>query len=245
MKFIAHRGYSAKYPENTLEAFNAVIANPHFKNGEVSGIELDIQLTADEKLVVYHNNFLEQNGERIPLGKMDYNNFSSILRKADERMIVPLFHEVLECVSHKTALFVEIKDGLYNVNHLMKFLKDLFEKYKPSRDIIVHSFSIGIMKAALQELKFPEIEFGFLCSGKDALEQAGDEFISQMDYIHPQFEFLLDNEALFLKYGKALNNVWTVNDAESVRKLKNSKCSHLIKAVTTDDLELIKAAEKL
>lgn len=243
MKFIAHRGYSAKYPANTMSAFEAVLENMYFKNGKVTGIELDIQLTADEKIVVFHDNFIGKNGEKIPLGKLDYNALCRIIGEIDDKVKVPLFHEVLDCISHKTALFVEIKEGLYNVKHLMKFLKELFAEYKPSKDIIIHSFNVEIMKAALKELKFPGIEFGFLCSSAESLVAAGDDFIAKMDYLHPQANFLLGSEDLFLKYNKVLNNVWTVNDIDILKKLENSKCSHLIKAVTTDDLELIKAAK--
>ncbi|TCI36296.1 hypothetical protein EVJ29_07340 [Exiguobacterium sp. SH4S7] len=44
MLIYAHRGYSAKYPENTLSAFRAALPF-------TDGIELDVQLTRDGRLV--------------------------------------------------------------------------------------------------------------------------------------------------------------------------------------------------
>lgn len=41
MKIMAHRGYSGKYPENTMLAFEEAA-----KTG-ADGIELDVQLTKD------------------------------------------------------------------------------------------------------------------------------------------------------------------------------------------------------
>ena len=40
-KIFAHRGYSGKYPENTMIAFKKAL------ECEVDGIELDVQLTKD------------------------------------------------------------------------------------------------------------------------------------------------------------------------------------------------------
>ena len=48
MKVFAHRGFSGKYPENTMLAFK--------KAEEVGcyGIELDVQLTKDDEIVIMH-----------------------------------------------------------------------------------------------------------------------------------------------------------------------------------------------
>lgn len=49
MKVMAHRGYSGKYPENTMLAFEEAA-----KTG-ADGIELDVQLTKDGQVVVIHD----------------------------------------------------------------------------------------------------------------------------------------------------------------------------------------------
>lgn len=50
----AHRGWSEKYPENTMEAFRAAIELG------VDQIETDIRITADGELVLFHDNTLER-----------------------------------------------------------------------------------------------------------------------------------------------------------------------------------------
>ncbi len=45
----AHRGCSYRYPENTLSAFGEACRY------EITGIELDIQLSRDRELVVIHD----------------------------------------------------------------------------------------------------------------------------------------------------------------------------------------------
>jgi hypothetical protein len=49
MKIFAHRGYSGKYPENTILAFKKAL------DIGVDGIELDVHKSKDGKLVVIHD----------------------------------------------------------------------------------------------------------------------------------------------------------------------------------------------
>ena len=49
MKNFAHRGFSGKYPENTMLAFQKA-----YEAG-ADGIELDVQLTKDGQVVVIHD----------------------------------------------------------------------------------------------------------------------------------------------------------------------------------------------
>ncbi|MBQ7592548.1 MAG: glycerophosphodiester phosphodiesterase [Clostridia bacterium] len=51
---IAHRGLSAKYPENSIEAFEAAVACG------ADEIELDVRLTRDGKMIVSHDNRLDR-----------------------------------------------------------------------------------------------------------------------------------------------------------------------------------------
>ena len=49
MKVYAHRGYSGKYPENTMLAFKEAEKTGCY------GIELDVQLTKDGEVVIIHD----------------------------------------------------------------------------------------------------------------------------------------------------------------------------------------------
>ena len=58
MKRIAHRGLSGLYPENTIEAFAAAL--PY----RPDAIELDVQLTRDGQVVIFHDETLDRLGKR-------------------------------------------------------------------------------------------------------------------------------------------------------------------------------------
>ena len=60
MKIWAHRGCSQRYPENTLLAFEKAM-----ELKELSGIELDIQLTKDGEIVVIHDERVDRTTEGI------------------------------------------------------------------------------------------------------------------------------------------------------------------------------------
>ena len=54
MKNFAHRGFSGKYPENTILAFQKALEEG------VDGIELDVQLTKDGELVIIHDESVDR-----------------------------------------------------------------------------------------------------------------------------------------------------------------------------------------
>jgi glycerophosphoryl diester phosphodiesterase len=56
---IAHRGFSGKYPENTLLAFEKAAALP------IDAIELDVHSTRDGRIVVIHDENLERTTNKI------------------------------------------------------------------------------------------------------------------------------------------------------------------------------------
>ena len=53
-KIWAHRGASGYAPENTLEAFALAVES------KADGIELDVQLTKDKKLIVIHDETIDR-----------------------------------------------------------------------------------------------------------------------------------------------------------------------------------------
>lgn len=54
MKLLAHRGYSACYPENTMEAFVQA-----YQKG-FDGVETDVHMTKDGQLVLIHDETIDR-----------------------------------------------------------------------------------------------------------------------------------------------------------------------------------------
>ncbi len=102
MLIYAHRGYSAKYPENTLSAFKAAL--PH-----VDGIELDVQLTRDGRLVVIHDETVDRttNGNGF-VKDMTLRQLRLLRTEGGER--IPTLEEVLVLIEPSdVTLNIELK----------------------------------------------------------------------------------------------------------------------------------------
>lgn len=107
--FIAHRGMSRQYPENTMPAFRAAI------DAGADMIELDVALSSDGVLVVIHDDTLLRTTEGSgfvchhtskDIQSLDAGHWFG----AEQGSIrVPDLDEVLEEVAGKIALNIEVK----------------------------------------------------------------------------------------------------------------------------------------
>lgn len=108
--YIAHRGLhdNPDIPENSMAAFRRAVDAGY-------GIELDVQLTTDDCLVVFHDETLERVcGDRRKLHELSYGELQGLrLFGTGER--IPLFCDVLESIGGRVPLIVEIKsEGRYS-----------------------------------------------------------------------------------------------------------------------------------
>lgn len=116
---IAHRGYhDSKYPENSIAAFKNAI-----KYGYT--IELDVHLTKDNKVVVFHDRTLKRaSKENKCIEDLTYEELSKY-NLFGTKYKIPLLKEVLDLVNGKVGLLIETKviefDGKLE-NELSKLL---------------------------------------------------------------------------------------------------------------------------
>lgn len=107
---IAHRGYhdiKMKIPENSIAAFKRAISHNYI-------IELDIHLTKDNRLVVFHDNNLKRVcGINKIIENCTYNELLKY-NLFDTKYKIPLFEEVLRLVDGKVGLLIEIKISKFN-----------------------------------------------------------------------------------------------------------------------------------
>lgn len=142
MKIWAHRGCSQRYPENTLLAFEKAMAIPN-----LSGIELDIQLTRDGQLVVIHDERVDRTTEGIGFVK-DYT--LSELKKlhiyadVNPSQTIPTMEEVLDLMKHccreGVKINIELKTNVYPYPEIEEKIVDLVYKRGMQESIIYSSF---------------------------------------------------------------------------------------------------------
>lgn len=133
---ITHRGlFDENYPENTIPAFLESI-----KMG--FAIELDVQMTADGELVVFHDDNVKRlTGKNLDIRDLTYEEVSK-LRPLKKEYPIPTFKEFLQVVNGQVPIVVEVKTQLYKgiEEKVVAHLKD----YKG--EFTVQSFNPVIIK---------------------------------------------------------------------------------------------------
>lgn len=129
---IAHRGYHTKTaPENSMAAFANAIEKGY-------AIELDVQLLADNTVVVFHDESLARMTGND--GYIKYLNQEDLkqLKLKDSKQTIPTLKEVLDFVDGRVPLLIEIKNK-YKVGSLEQAVIDILKNYKG--EFAVQSFN--------------------------------------------------------------------------------------------------------
>ena len=242
MKFIAHRGYSSAYPENSLPAFEAVVNHP--QNGRsLAGIELDIHLTADGRIPVMHETTLpDENGRSVPVASHTFIGLQRNFKRfhGEGSPAIPAIEEVLELVKHRTELCFEVKTGSYDVKRFAAVFASALKNYVPRDDVTVSSFSFQILDYLRPFLGGLDLRYGYIFKSADALMLPAAA-INRFDYLHPWYRLLFDSPETFAGHGIPVR-CWTVNDPATVQSLTALSCRLPIAAVMTDDIALAETA---
>lgn len=135
----AHRGLFKQdqtIPENSMPAFKRAVDAGY-------GIELDVALTKDDVVVVFHDDNLKRmTGMDRGIGHIAFEELRS-LKLAGTEYITPTFQEVLELVDGRVPLIVEIKNGKKNELLCRKVLA-MLECYKG--EYCIESFNPFIVR---------------------------------------------------------------------------------------------------
>ena len=115
MKIIAHRGYSAHYPENTLLAFKKAI------EAGADGIETDLRLTLDNEIILFHDrNLKKYTGIDVKPESLSLLELKEFDMGRGE--VIPALNELLELVEGKVTLILEIKYNAKTYKRLCEIL---------------------------------------------------------------------------------------------------------------------------
>lgn len=153
MIYIAHRGESYEALENSLSAFNLAW------NQNADAIEIDVQLTLDNEIVVLH----DRNTKRIfgvskeissePLAELKRLNSRFHKGKGWLNEKIPTLQEVLKSVPTGKQIFIEIKCGV----EIIPKLKNVIESFPALKSQIkLIGFDVELMSQIKKS--FPQYE---------------------------------------------------------------------------------------
>ena len=122
-KFFAHRGlHGGGVPENSLSAFDLACKEGY-------GIEFDVHITADEKLVVFHDDTLlrmcgvDEKTEGKTLAELQ------ALTLAGTNEHIPSLEETLNLINGRAPLIIEIKGEKINDPRVCELTAKMLEGY--------------------------------------------------------------------------------------------------------------------
>ena len=160
---IAHRGFKAKAPENTMVAFRKALAL------EIDAIELDVHLSKDKRVVVIHDETLQRttNGNGLvkdftynELKKLDAGSWFSAEFKGEK---IPVLEEVFDLLKDsKKILNIELKNSIIEYEDIERMVIDMISKYGFQERIIISSFNHYSLRK-VKAIK-PEIRTAILCN---------------------------------------------------------------------------------
>lgn len=141
---IAHRGISAKAPENTLASFKMAAAVPG-----IDMVELDVRLTKDEEVIVLHDRTLQRtttgNGiaHKYTLNELKNYDAGSWFDPSFKAERIPTLGEVLQAVGPTRWVDVEIKADPFQPDRrglLEKKVIEVVEQYNMKDRVFYTSF---------------------------------------------------------------------------------------------------------
>ncbi len=217
----AHRGASTVAPENTLAAFT-IAAHEGY-----DGVELDVQLSKDGEVIVFHDKTLDRttNGS----GLVQEQTVSE-LRKLDAGAwfadsfageTIPILADVFEQFGNKLLLSVELKG---QDETLAQRTVQLIEAYQLRSSIIVSSFNNRLLRQVHRENK--HIAVGRLLQPTTLLLNGLENRLRNLTDGKP-VAFHLHHSTVNAKVirwahkQKCRVNAWTVNEREEIIRMRD------------------------
>lgn len=217
-KIIAHRGAWKDFnlPQNSIAAFNKAQELP------IGGIEFDLQLTKDEKVIVFHDD--EINGKSI--NSLMYHDLKEVLLLNGES--IPLLSDFIKEWNESHLLWIELKENQLSEAQKQVFVNNvLYDLRNITENIHFISFDFSILKNLCEHSAFHCSYLNDDCMPKKLFDQS----IKGLNaYYERYFE---DTSLLFqLKRLKMTSSAWTINDVDIAQELNDLEIDY----ITTDEL---------
>ena len=217
----AHRGlHGGGIPENSLPAFEKACQKGF-------GIELDVQLSGDGVVVVFHDDTLNRmTGKDAKVKELTLLELQS-LSLSDTEETIPTFQDVLKLVNGRVPLLVELKGEDFNAA-LCAPVAELLKGYRG--EYCIESFNPLLLRAMRKHL--PDACYGQLYTNvcKDRKRYSllnilvscmTFNFLSKPDFIAYNYIYRSSLPVrLTTKLYTATPFVWTVRDREELARAR-------------------------
>lgn len=201
---MAHRGYTSKGPENTIEAIQGAI------EAHADFAEIDILETKDGELAVIHDTNLKRlTGRNAEVYDLTMDELRKLeVKQGNFTGRISSLAEVMNAARGKIKLNIEVKTHGKEKNVVNTLLQTIHEN-EFEANCVVQSLDYDIVQRIKAEE--PELQVGYIMfAGVPDLERIDADFLVMEEY--------MVNEAVVAsaKQQHKPLYVWTVNDSESM-----------------------------
>jgi glycerophosphoryl diester phosphodiesterase len=213
----AHRGSSMKYPENTMLAFEkAILAG-------ANGLELDVQLTSDKKVIIFHDWRLDRIFNKN--GKISNYTFDQIKKwdagiwkgKKFKGLTIPSLEELLVFAAKKQiSINIELKNFFSGNNGLEQQVIKLIKKFNMADQTVISTFnplSLQLINEIEPSIPLALLYFGHLDSPWEFAKKYNCK------YIHPPLSQVTERMVLKSQEHHLKVIPYHVNSKESIQKM--------------------------
>lgn len=218
MRILAHRGASADFPENTLEAFRGAMEQG------ADGVELDVIRCGSGELVVCHDEWLDRlaglhwDVRQTPWRKLKRLDVGSRLGFAPAR--IPLLDEVFDLLPSSMAINVELKCIEMDDRGLALAVAERVHDRHLAERVFLSSFDPYCLVRVARA--YPHLKRGYLIDPDlPWIPQAWFWLpITALTSVHPHFsQVTAERVNRWHRRGWSLA-VWTVDDIDEARRLR-------------------------
>lgn len=237
-EWVAHRGQSANFPENTLQSVRQAIACG------VTAVEFDVQMTADHIPVICHDISLERTaGEAINIAASNYDTLVHYCVGEAERLQgkfvdvkLPTLREMAALLqqSPQVTAFVELKDESIAQFGIEPFVKQVGEALAPIAAQCV--LIADSLEALLQSRKLNGLPIGWIVHRWDdvdhllAKQHAVDYLVISIEHcLHRGHDFASDSWEWMVYETKDVN-VASALFAQGIRYVESDDVSAVLSA---------------
>ncbi|AKB10810.1 glycerophosphodiester phosphodiesterase family protein [Mycoplasmopsis synoviae] len=226
---LGHRGYFDKAPENTKLAFDLALKH------NFDGVELDIHLTKNNKIVIIHDeSILRTTGVDLEVYKNNYEdlkdyNYAFYFKNKVEKQSLMLLEDFLDLYFDKFKIInIEIKTDKIHYLNIEKLLYDLVSEYLNFENKIVFS-SFNFQSLILLKKINPNLKLGYLFDSMESLLKIEKDLIlNTCNFLHPSWKLYLKNKKELISYNLPLN-LWTIRCFDKLKMFyKDSDINFLI-----------------
>lgn len=190
MFLVSHRGNGEhSFKENSKEAILFSL-----KQSYIFGVEIDVRLTKDKKVVLAHDFFI------FGIGVIKWNRYKKM------KNLLPLLEDVLKIVPENKFLLIELKSPKKDVELIKKVVR-IVRKF-PEKKIYIHCFNSEIIDY-LKE-KYPDIKSGIIVGYGINKEKIYDHYAFKT--VHHHYLSKLNPSKMYF--------IFNINSKEELKKVE-------------------------